>query len=107
MVYIISVKRNKQPRKETKVMTKRELDIFTNYATSNNRTLHDVYGTFSQAKEKAYDYCLGLMRKYDGSNFKIISFNTFMFTAGFTFTDEQGNDCMMYITPSQDKVIVL
>ena len=41
------------------------------------------------------------MRKYDGYGFRIISYNTFMFTVGFKFLDPATEELTFaYITPT-------
>lgn len=73
------------------------------YSKSDLYTLHHAYGRPSYAKENAWNYCIDLMRKYDGYGLKVISYNTFMFTAGFMFTDkETGVLQFMFITPNYD-----
>ena len=43
------------------------------------------------------------MNKYEGWGLKVLSYNTFMFTAAFLFEDkETGVIQMMYITPNYD-----
>ena len=42
-------------------------------------TLNDVYGSYSQAKLNAYNYCLEQCKKENGRNFHITSHNTFGF----------------------------
>ena len=70
------------------------------------RTLDDVYKSYSAAKQNAYDYCKRLQDKYNGYDFRIISANTFIFTAGFKFVDvETGVIKFMYITPSYDTIV--
>lgn len=76
------------------------------YESSTARTLKDVYKSFSEAKRYAYDYCVELMKQYNGFNFRIISANTFIFTVGFLFADpETGVVKFMYITPTHETVV--
>ena len=73
------------------------------YNDSRASELFHVYGKYSTAKARAFDYCRNLMNKLDGWGLKILSYNTFMFTAGFLFVDkETGVTKFMYITPSYD-----
>lgn len=46
-------------------------------------TIHDVYAKPSSAKWQAYHYCLRLCAAECGQNFRIISHNTFRFTAAW------------------------
>lgn len=73
------------------------------YDNSTNYTLHHAYDRPSYAKERAWKYCLDLMEKFNGYGLKVISYNTFMFTAGFMFTDSKtGVLQFMFITPNYD-----
>lgn len=76
------------------------------YDNSKLYTLYHAYTRPSTAKERAWNYCVELMVKYNGYGLKVLSYNTFMFTAAFLFTDpENGNIKMMYITPNYDVAI--
>lgn len=87
-------------------MTTREhiaLSRYTDYIYSNATNLSDVYGRYSTAKARAWNYCKDLMRQHEGWGLRIISHNTRMFTAGFLFTDpETGVLMFMYITKTYD-----
>ncbi len=60
-------------------------------------TLDDVYGSYSIEKARAYTYCKELCEKYDGSDFCIMSANTFMFTVSFDFINPDDNRAMRAI----------
>lgn len=53
------------------------------YLESNDRTLNHVYDKYSTTKAYAYNYIMNEMRQVNGCDFKIISFNTNMFTCGY------------------------
>ena len=73
------------------------------YLRSSDTSLYDVYGRFSVAKAKAWEYCKTLCEEHNGWGLKIISHNYNVFTAGFEFCDaETGVLCFMYITPTYD-----
>ena len=73
------------------------------YENSKDYTLYHAYNKPSTAKTSAWNYCMNLMSKYNGYGLKVISYNTFMFTAGFMFTDkETGVIQFMFITPNYD-----
>lgn len=85
---------------------------YQDYCRSSHRTLSDVYGRYSTAKDNAYNYCVDLMEKYNGNDLRIISYNTFMFSAGFTFEvlDSETNEvkrAFCYITPSHDRFMII
>lgn len=71
------------------------------YLRSSHTSLRDAYGSYSRAKEDAWEYCKELMNKKNGYGLKVITANSFMFTAGFLFV-EDGTEKFMYITKSKD-----
>ena len=85
---------------------------YQDYCGSSNRTLSDVYGRYSTAKDNAYNYCVDLMEKFEGNDLRIISYNTFMFSAGFIFEvlDSETNEvrrAFCYITSSYDRFMLI
>lgn len=62
--------------------------------TYKGSTLFDVYGTYSSAKARAYEYCRELCSKYDGENFYISSSNAFCFTIAFRFNKPDSGELM-------------
>ena len=61
--------------------------------------LNDVYGSYSKAKELAYDYCVRLCKKYDGEQFAIVGANCMTFSVMFIFTNpENGRRMLAHIT---------
>ena len=79
-------------------MNQRQKGIVESYKRAYATELREVYSRWSSKKETAFKQCRELMREKDGKNFKIISSNGYMFTAGFEFKNEKGEDCIMYIT---------
>lgn len=76
------------------------------YANSTDYSLYHAYARPSVAKQRAWAYCEELMNKYEGWGLKVLSYNTFMFTAAFLFEDkETGVIQMMYITPNYDVAV--
>lgn len=84
-------------------MNKKQTMVYENYMNSMDYDLLDAYTTCSCAKHRAWEYCRELQQEKNGAGLKVISHNTFMFTAGFTF-EEDGTEKFMYITPSKDEV---
>lgn len=81
---------------------------YQQYNRSDNTQLRDVYGRWSDKKENAYRHCRELMYKYGGSGFRIVSFNTFMFTVGFEFAHpDTGEPMFAYITPDYNRCAVI
>jgi hypothetical protein len=90
---------------------KNMIKAYSEYMKSNNRHLWDVYGHYSQYKERAFNYCreLAYIHKspYVGfGELKIISHNSQVFTIGFL---GEINDrlAFFYITPSYDRYIYI
>ena len=82
-------------------------DAYTAYIRSTARTLWDVYDSFSYAKEKAFNYCIELLNKHHGENGRIVYKNGFVFSFGFTYTDENNKKHFVYITKSHDKDVII
>jgi len=79
---------------------------YSSWLNSKTYTLYHVYADPSMNKERAYDYCLEKLRLYNGEDFKIITYNTFIFTVGFVFTDVQTDEEMFYyITPNYNIIV--
>lgn len=88
-------------------MNKRDVEILRSYEKSSIRNLHEAYGRFSNRKAEAWRYCEALCKANDGKELKVLGANTSYFSAGFLFTDEEGNECLMYITHANDRKIIL
>lgn len=54
------------------------------YDLANYSCLEQVYRTYSRKKGLAYRACRKKMQDENGANFKIVSFNSMQFTAGWT-----------------------
>ena len=65
--------------------------------------LYNCYERPSQAKWDAMDDCKALMRELNGHDMRIISYNKFMFTCGFKFTDENSLPSFACITPTSNR----
>lgn len=87
----------------------RDLDgAYRRYNMSDDMQLIDVYGHWSDKKERAYNYCRELMYKYNGNGFRIISANTFMFTVGFEFPHPDTGELMFaYITHDHNRCAII
>lgn len=83
------------------------MNNITNYNYSTNYSIYDAYDKPSRKKVVAWDYCKKLCEKYNGSNLKVVSFNTFIFAAGFIFTDpETKKEMYMHITPTYNTPVL-
>ena len=85
-------------------MNRYETAKFEQYKKSNMKSLRDAYGTFSTKKQAAWDDCVALMRACNGTDLRVIGKNCHIFTAGFMYTDTEGRDCFVIITPTRNSV---
>ena len=69
-------------------MTKKQQQMLWNVTHSSNESLYGVYKTFSQDKYLACEYCKREMYSKDGFNFRITAANTFSFSCGFLYYDD-------------------
>lgn len=62
-------------------------------------TLGEVYKVPSHNKQRAYNYCMGLCKKYDGEQFAITAKNCMCFSVMFIFRNpENGRRMLAHIT---------
>jgi len=78
-------------------MNKRQQSILDAYNNSDLRTLHECYGSWSWAKEYAYEDCKRTCANMNGYDFRIISYNTCMFSIGFRYKKD-GKEYLHYET---------
>lgn len=79
------------------------------YENSTAFCLRDVYGSFSYAKQKAFEYCEIIRKDYENNSDnvsvndgKILTASKFVFTYGFTYTDSEYQKHFVLITPSKN-----
>lgn len=61
---------------------------YEQYKRATATELHDVYGRWSYQKEQAMMWCKNKMYKMGGHDLRVLSANTFQFTVGWVYTDE-------------------
>lgn len=59
------------------------IDSFANYCKSNKKNLFECYKKQSPWKQMFFEECLETMKKYNGKDLKIVSYNTYSFSCGF------------------------
>lgn len=69
-------------------MTKKQHQMLWAVTHSNNESLYDVYKSFSNDKRLAYEYCRYEMSRKEGFNLRITYANTYSFSCGFLYYDE-------------------
>lgn len=77
--------------------TKKAQDLIERFYNSETFNLEECYGTFSEAKRKAYYECTNKCAKMDGWRFRIISFNTMSFTCGWLYEDKETGVIMLNV----------
>lgn len=80
-------------------------NAYDRYLESEDDALYKAYGKFSKKKIEAWEDCRRLCYEYNGHDLKIITHNTYVFTAGFVYEDEDGDRMFMYITPTGHIVV--
>lgn len=89
-----------------KANTKFMREKYNSYLNSNYQNIFQAYEKPSSKKIAAWKYCQNLCNKYFGKDLKVVSKNTFTFTAGF-ISDLDGKIYFIYITPKNDRYIEL
>lgn len=69
-------------------MNKRDLRFLNEYMHSYNYSIYDCYAKPSANKRIAYMETLAYMESMGGTDYRILSHNTFTFTCGFIVNDE-------------------
>ena len=89
-----------------KLPYKKMLQHYDDYNKSYLTDIYNAYGKPSFEKVRAWLYCQLCCENRDGYNLKIVSHNTWMFTAGFLY---EGNDgtYFVYIRPTGEQEIKL
>lgn len=67
---------------------KNETAILRAHERASATTLRECYGSWSMAKECAYNECKKRCREVGGNDFKIISHNGWQFTIGYYYVDK-------------------
>lgn len=83
-------------------MTTNERTATANYSTykfSDMYSLFNAYASPSYNKVKAWERCKEICNNLNGHGLKVVSKNTFVFTAGFTF-EKDGKKYYCHITPN-------
>jgi hypothetical protein len=78
------------------------------WRNSNYTDLNSAYDRCSKDKRDAWEYCVDLCRRKNGTGLKVISRNSYRFTAGFEFDNPDTGELMfMYISPTYDQEVSL
>lgn len=86
--------------------TKRGQNLLDRADNYEGRELWDVYSSFSKDKRDAFDRCKRLQYEYNGSDFRIISANTWAFSVAFD-GEYEGEEATFVITKDNDYVVLV
>lgn len=84
--------------------SERAQHVWRAYMSSNDATLDEVYGRYSNAKARAYEYCRDREREFSSYDGVITGHNTCTFSYAFTGYCE-GKKWLIYITKDHDYAI--
>ena len=79
-------------------LTQKQEEMFHRYCNSSATSLHDVYGSCSDNKEKAYKYCLRDMKEHGGQDMRITGANCYLFSCAYCIMRDDG-EYLVYHTP--------
>lgn len=88
---------------KTARLNKREKNFQSAYMRSNDYSLFDAYENVSRAKFRAWEHCEALCKEHEGWDLKVISHNSFQFTAGFEFTNPETGAVSLFIITKSDE----
>lgn len=88
---------------KTTKLNKREKSFQDAYLRSTDNSLFDAYDNVSKAKWKAWEHCEAVCKEHDGWDLKVISHNSFQFTAGFEFENPSTGAVSLYIITKSDE----
>lgn len=91
----------------THCTTKTIKDAYARFLNSDLYTLRHCYNRPSENKQRAFDYCVDLWRKYDGQQARIIGYNTTQFSFGFIGSFDGNRPAFFYVTRDYDRYIYL
>ena len=91
--------------------TKKAEHLYNSYKWSMNyygrRNLYYCYDRPSQAKIRAYEYCIGMLADFEGcKGYTVIGYNCMQFSFG-SFVWLEGKMYLMYITKSHNYLVEL
>lgn len=72
------------------------------YKTAWKTELRECYSSWSNAKQKAYDYQRRLCYELDGFDFKIISATGWFFSVGFLYHDPETGVLMLHVATGRN-----
>ena len=80
---------------------------YLRYLNSYDHTIYDAYKNPSVDKRSAWEYCVAFCEKHRGYGLKVSGHNTSVFSAGFKFVDDNGNEIYCHITPTNNRYLLI
>ena len=80
-------------------LNQKQEEMLRRYRNSSKTTLRDVYKSWSDAKERAFKYCLQDMKEHGGQDMRITGANGFTFSCAYCIMRDDG-EYLVYHTPS-------
>ena len=71
-------------------LNQKQEEMFHRYCNSCAKSLHEVYGSWSDKKEEAYKYCLRDMKKHGGQDMRITGANCNTFSCAYRIIRDDG-----------------
>ena len=79
-------------------LTQKQEEMFHRYCNSSATSLCNVYQSWSDAKERAFKYCLQDMKKHNGRDMRITGANCYLFSCAYRIIRDDGA-YLVYHTP--------
>ena len=77
---------------------------YQKWLTTPSRSVFECYGRMSKDKREAWNHCVSECVKRNGDGLKVIRFNGYCFTAGFTYK-RKGREYFYYITKGYERMV--
>lgn len=88
-------------------MTKQQQSIIDRYNHATKTSLDECYNTCSYYKTRAEYLIKQEMLDKNGRNYRILGYNCNFFSCAYTYTNENGNDILVYHTAYKRQEIEL
>ena len=88
-------------------MNKRILNIIDRYEKSETTELEQIYKKPSKDKQLYFNSVKESFNRFNGQRFRIISYNRYTFTLGYTYYAKNGERYLMYFTPYKTDAFLL
>ena len=80
--------------------------LYNNWKNATMTKLSDAYKRPSEAKIRAYEWCMNDYKRLNGTDFRICSKNTFGFTCAFLFNDPYAGSALSLYYATKDNLYI-